>query len=245
MSATKEKMAINVQRHLPVHIAIKMDGNGRWAKKRGMPRLMGHAAGVETLRMTTRYCNKIGIRYLTVYAFSTENWKRPKSEVDGIMKLLKEYLRKEIKNFRNEQIRVRFIGKRAPLSEDIISLMDEAEEMTKNCAGLVLTIALNYGGRQEITEAAKKIAREVVKGSLTIDRIEESTIQDHIFTTGQPDPDLILMPGGEVRISNFLLWQSAYAEYWFSDILWPDFTPTDLEHAIDEYSVRNRRFGNL
>ena len=217
MFSTKEKTIKNVQRRLPVHIAIKMDGNGRWAKAHGMPRLMGHAAGVETLRTITKYCNKIGIRYLTVYAFSTENWKRPKSEVDGIMDLLKEYLRNEIKNFRNEHIRVRFIGKRAPLSDDILKLMDKCEDMTKDGTGLVLNIALNYGGRLEITEAAKQIAREVSEGRLTVDEIEEATIQKHIFTAGQPDPDLILMPGGEVRISNFLLWQSAYAEYWFSE----------------------------
>ncbi len=228
------------QRILPRHIAIIMDGNGRWAKRRSLPRTAGHAAGSKTFKDIARYCNKIGIEYLTVYAFSTENWKRPKTEVDNIMNILRDYL-KDTKNFKNENIRLEFIGDRAPLAEDIKQLMAEAENDSKNATGLHLNIALNYGGRDEIVHAVKKIVQE----GISAEDINEKTISDKLYTAGQPDPDFIIRPSGEYRLSNYLIWQSAYAEYWFSDILWPDFKPRHLEQALKDYSHRNRRFGGV
>ena len=227
-------------RVLPRHIAIIMDGNGRWAKKRSLPRTAGHIAGAKTFKNIARYCNKIGLEYLTVYAFSTENWKRPKQEVDGIMNLLRDYL-KDAENFKNENIKVKFIGDLEPLDEDIKELIKKDEDGSKDATGLNLNIAINYGGRDEITKAVKKIVeRGVTPGSIT-----EDLISDNLYTAGMPDPDFIIRPSGEYRLSNYLIWQSAYAEYWFSDILWPDFTPKHLEKAIDEYNHRNRRFGGV
>lgn len=233
------------QRQLPVHIGIKMDGNGRWAKKRGLPRQAGHAAGSETFKTIARYCNKIGVPYLTVYAFSTENWKRPEAEVAGIMSLLRKNLHDVLTVFRNENIRTRFIGDRTRLDADLQRLMAEAESVSADRTGLRLNIAVNYGGRDEIVEATRAIAREAASGGLSPDAVTPELLAGHLSTAGQPDPDLILMPGAEKRISNFLLWQSAYAEYWFSDILWPDFTPQTLEEAIDDFNRRQRRFGGV
>lgn len=231
---------------LPVHIGIIMDGNGRWAKKRGLPRQAGHAAGAQVFRKITKYCEKIGIQYLTVYAFSTENWSRPKDEVDAIMNLLREYLRESLKDFQSENIRTRFIGDFTPLADDIRELMREAEESTAHKTGMTLNIAINYGGRLEIAQAARSLAEDVKKGTLRPGDITEELLSQRIYTAGQPDPDLILRPSGEYRTSNFLLWQSAYAEYVFmEEILWPDFTAADLDRAIAEYSRRNRRFGGL
>ena len=222
-----------------------MDGNGRWAKKRALPRQAGHRFGTQTFRSITKYCEKCGIRYLTVYAFSTENWKRPKSEVDGIMKLFEEYLRESLADFTKENIRTRFIGDFSPLSPEIRKLMEEAEELTKDKTGLCLNIAINYGGREEITQAARRLAREVADGRISPENINDELFASHLYTGGQPDPDLILRPSGEYRTSNFLLWQSAYAEYIFMDILWPDFKPADLDKALAEYAHRNRRFGGV
>ena len=227
-------------RQLPTHIAIIMDGNGRWAKKRSLPRTAGHAAGSKTFKDIARYCNKIGLKYLTVYAFSTENWKRPKEEIDNIMKIFKEYL-EDTKNFKDENIRLQFIGDRSVLSEDIQRLMKQSEEDSKNATGLHLNIAMNYGGRDEIVHAVKEIVAEGIDSA----DITEQMISDKLYTKGQPDPDFIIRPSGEYRLSNYLIWQSAYAEYWFSDILWPDFKPKDLEKAIDEFNNRNRRFGGI
>lgn len=234
-----KKEQIN-ERILPRHIAIIMDGNGRWAKKRSLPRTAGHVAGAKTFKNIARYCNKIGLEYLTVYAFSTENWKRPKTEVDGIMNLLRDYL-KDAENFKNENIRVKFIGDLEPLDEDIKELIKKDEDGSKDATGLKLNIAINYGGRDEITKAVKKI----IESGVSADTITEETISDNLYTFGMPDPDFIIRPSGEYRLSNYLIWQSAYAEYWFSDILWPDFTPKHLEKAIDEYNHRNRRFGGV
>jgi len=231
--------------NLPVHIGIIMDGNGRWAQKRSLPRQAGHRRGAQTFREITRYCEKIGIKYLTVYAFSTENWRRPKPEVDGLMKLFKEYLEESLTDFRNENIRTRFIGDISALSPDIRELMREAEELTKDKTGLCLNIAINYGGREELANAAKRIARDVAEGRLSVDEITEEQFEKYLYTAGQPDPDLILRPSGEYRTSNFLLWQSAYAEYVFMDVLWPDFKPDDLDRALHEYAKRNRRFGGV
>ena len=230
----------DVELGLPTHIAIIMDGNGRWAKKRSLPRTAGHAAGSKTFKDIARYCNKIGLKYLTVYAFSTENWKRPKEEVDNIMKIFREYL-EDTKNFKEENIQLQFIGDRSVLDPDIQRLMKESEEESKDATGLHLNIALNYGGRDEIVHAVKEIVAEGVDAN----DITEQMISDKLYTKGQPDPDFIIRPSGEYRLSNYLIWQSAYAEYWFSDILWPDFKPKDLDKAIDEFNKRNRRFGGV
>ncbi len=228
------------ERILPDHIAIIMDGNGRWAKNRSLPRTAGHAAGSKNFKDIARYCNKIGLKYLTVYAFSTENWKRPKEEVDNIMKIFKEYL-EDAKNFKDENIQVQFIGDRSVLDEDIQRLMKESEDASCDATGLHLNIAINYGGRDEIVHAVKNI----VDSGIDAKDITEKTITDSLYTAGQPDPDFIIRPSGEYRLSNYLIWQSAYAEYWFSDILWPDFKPKDLDRAIEEFNKRNRRFGGV
>lgn len=228
------------QRILPTHIAIIMDGNGRWAKKHSLPRTAGHAAGSKNFKDIARYCNKIGLKYLTVYAFSTENWKRPKEEVDNIMKIFREYL-EDAKNFKDENIQVQFIGDRSALDKDIQRLMKESEDASANATGLHLNIAINYGGRDEIVHAVKQI----ISNNTSAQDITEQTISNNLYTAGQPDPDFIIRPSGEYRLSNYLIWQSAYAEYWFSDILWPDFKPKDLEKAIEEFNHRNRRFGGL
>ncbi len=220
----KKKQA---ERALPTHIAIIMDGNGRWAKKRGMPRSAGHVAGAKTFKNIARYCNKIGLKYLTVYAFSTENWKRPEDEVNGIMNLLRDYL-KDAENFKDENIRVRFIGDLEPLADDIKALINKNVEGSKNATGLTLNIAINYGGRDEITNAVK----EIVKQGVAPEDITEDTISNNLYTKDCPDPDFIIRPSGEYRLSNYLIWQSAYAEYWFSDILWPDFTPKHFQKGI-------------
>jgi len=225
---------------LPQHIAIIMDGNGRWAKKRGLPRSAGHVAGAKTFKSIARYCNKIGLKYLTVYAFSTENWKRPADEVNGIMNLLRDYLR-DAENFKDENIRVRFIGDRAPLADDIKALMAKNEEDSKNATGLTLYIAINYGGRDEIVKAVQKIVASGVSAS----DVNEQLISNSLYTHDCPDPDFIIRPSGEYRLSNYLIWQSAYSEFWYSDVLWPDFTDKDLEKAIDDFSNRNRRFGGI
>lgn len=237
MSIFKKKEQTRV---LPTHIAIIMDGNGRWAKKRSLPRTAGHVAGAKTFKNIARYCNKIGLKYLTVYAFSTENWKRPESEVKGIMNLLRDYL-KDAENFKDENIKVNFIGDRTPLAEDIKELMKKNEEGSKDATGLTLNIAINYGGRDEITNAVKKIVNSGVKA----EDVTEDLISQNLYTYDIPDPDFIIRPSGEYRLSNYLIWQSAYSEYWFSDILWPDFTPRHLEKAINDYNHRNRRFGGV
>ncbi len=231
---------------LPVHIAIIMDGNGRWAKQRGLPRYAGHVTGAKVFRTITKHCEKRGIRYLTVYAFSTENWKRPQKEVDAIMDLLRDYLKESLADFKTENIRTRFIGDRTVLAPDIQALMAEAEESTAHKTGMTLNIALNYGGRLELTQAMVQMAREVQAGTLSPEEIDETTVERHLYTAGQPDPDLILRPSGEYRLSNYLIWQAAYAEYVFmDDILWPDFKPDDLDAALLEYARRNRRFGGI
>lgn len=231
---------------IPRHIGIIMDGNGRWAKKRGLPRQAGHAAGARVFRTITKECEKRGVECLTVYAFSTENWKRPKEEVDAIMNLLRDYLKESLKDFKKENIRTRFIGDFAPLAQDIRDLMAEAEESTAHKTGMTLNIAINYGGRLELVQAARQLAQDVQEGRLSPDKIDEAAINERLYTAGQPDPDLILRPSGEYRLSNFLIWQSAYAEYVFmDDILWPDFSAADLDRAIAEYSRRHRRFGGV
>ena len=230
---------------LPEHIGIIMDGNGRWAKKRGLPRSAGHTAGAQVFRKIARYCSNIGIRYLTVYAFSTENWKRPKDEDDALMRLFKDYLEEAIRDFKDDSIILRFIGDRSAFSPELIALMEENETESKDRDGMVLNIAMNYGGRAELITAMRQMAREAADGTLDPDSIDEQVVSDHLYTKGEPDPDLIIRPSGENRTSNFLLWQSAYAEYVIMDVLWPDFKEKDLDAALIEYAKRNRRFGGV
>ena len=239
----KSRTAAIDPKRLPVHIAIIMDGNGRWAKKRGLPRSAGHSAGASTFKSIARYCNQIGIRYLTVYAFSTENWKRSQDEVEGIMNLLREYLI-DSANFKGENIRLKFIGDLSRLAPDILELIDKAEKDSEDATGLQVNIALNYGGRDEIVHAVRDIAKNVLQGSLNAEDITEQTVSDNLYTADMPDPDLVIRPSGEYRLSNYLIWQTAYAEFWFTDVLWPDFSKKDLDEAIISFSKRDRRFGN-
>ena len=230
---------------LPAHLGIIMDGNGRWAKKRGLPRSAGHTTGAAVFKKITRYASSIGIRYLTVYAFSTENWSRPQDEVGALMILFKKYLQDSLRDFRNDDIKVRFIGDTSKFSPDLKKLIEETREVCKDRTGMVLNIAMNYGGRAEIVNAVHNIAENVQKGMLSPEEIDEKLISSYMDTAGQPDPDLIIRPSGEHRISNFLLWQSAYTEYVTMDILWPDFLPENLNWALQEYEHRNRRFGGV
>lgn len=233
------------ERVLPKHIGIIMDGNGRWAKKRGLPRSAGHSAGAANFKAITRYCSSIGIQYLTVYAFSTENWKRPPEEVKTLMSLFYQYLEDALRDFLNENIKVCFLGDVSVFPPELQRVIKETTEVSRDHTGMVLNVALNYGARAEITRAVQQLALDVKNGKLSPDQIDDAMISEHLYTAGQPDPDLIIRPSGEYRISNFLLWQSAYAEYIIMDILWPDFRPKDLEKALDEYSNRNRRFGGI
>ncbi|HAN44029.1 MAG TPA: isoprenyl transferase [Ruminococcaceae bacterium] len=229
---------------MPVHIGIIMDGNGRWAKKRGLPRKAGHKQGAEALKKISDYCLKIGIKYLTVYAFSTENWSRPKDEVDSIIDLLRSFF-KEVSNYSDKNAKINFIGDINPLPDDIKQSIEKIQNDTAHNNGFVMNIAFNYGGRNEIVNAVKKIAAMVANNELQADSITEETISNNIYTCGQPDPDLIIRPSGEYRLSNFLLWQSAYSELVFMNVLWPDFTTDNLDSAIEQYRLRNRRFGGI
>lgn len=229
---------------LPKHIGIIMDGNGRWAKKRGLPREMGHQKGSEVFMDIARYCKKIGISVLTVYTFSTENWKRPQHEVDAIMNMLRKYL-SNIEKYRKDHIRLQIIGDKGGLSEDLQKAIQHAEEESRSFDSLLVNMAINYGGREEILHAARTLARRCMLGELNPEEITEETFASSLYTSDMPDPDLIIRPSGEERLSNFLLWQSAYSELIFMDILWPDFTPEHLNTALWEYKNRNRRFGGV
>ena len=227
---------------LPRHIAIIMDGNGRWAKKRGLPRKAGHAAGAETFRKIATYCKDIGIEYLTVYAFSTENWKRPADEVQAIMNLLEKYLYEAIEKMERDKVKMKFFGDTTVLSPKLQSLIAKTEEISKRFKGVQVNICLNYGGRDEILRAARAYAEEYKNsgGELT-----EEKFSSLLFSGGMPDPDLIIRPSGELRLSNFLLWQAAYSEFYFTDVLWPDFSEQELDKAIAAFQGRNRRFGGV
>ena len=229
----------------PVHVAIIMDGNGRWAASRGLPRLEGHRRGVEALRRTIRASIELGIRYLTVFSFSSENWKRPPEEVSDLMGLLKRFIRNDLANLHANGVRVRILGSRERLSDDIASLLNEAENLTHANTGLTLVVAFNYGSRQEIAAAAASIARDVAAGRLAPADVTEATLAQRLGTSDIPDPDLVIRTSGEMRLSNFLLWQAAYAEYVFTPTLWPDFDRATLEAAIAEFRCRDRRFGGL
>jgi len=228
---------------VPRHVAIIMDGNGRWARARGLPRTIGHREGAEALRRTVRAAAEFGVDYLTVFGFSSENWKRPPEEVTDLMGLLRLYLRKEIAEIDKNGVRLRVIGDRDRLSDDIIQLIEDAERRTAGNTRLNLTVALSYGSRAEIVRAAQQLAKAVLAGSLDPEDIDEASFQRHLFTSEIPDPDLVIRTSGEKRISNFLLWQSAYAEYVFVDKLWPDFAGEDLKSAITEFGSRKRRYG--
>lgn len=241
----RKKKAESVPRKIPVNLGIIMDGNGRWAKKRGLPRTAGHVTGAQVFRKITKYCEKCGVRYLTVYAFSTENWRRPQDEVDSIMNLLRQYLKESLADFQHENIVVRFIGNRDELAPDIRELIEESERSTAHKTGMTLNIALNYGGQQEITAAARSLADKVANGELRPQDIDEKMLEHALYTAEQPPVDLVLRPSGEYRLSNFLIWQSAYAEFVFMDVLWPDFKEEDLDRAFEEYARRDRRFGGV
>ena len=231
--------------HLPVHIGIIMDGNGRWAQKRFLPRSAGHRAGAQNFRTITRYCSKIGIRYLTVYAFSTENWNRPKDEVDALMKLLRNYMKTCLKTAAKNDMKVRVIGDLSGLDEDIRSRILELEEATKENGGLNFQIAINYGSRDEILRAVRKAAADCRDGKLEPEDIDEKVFDHYLDTHDIPDPDLLIRTSGEQRLSNYLLWQLAYTEFYFTDVLWPDFTKKELEKAIEQYNRRDRRYGGV
>lgn len=225
---------------LPNHIGIIMDGNGRWAKKRALPRSAGHKAGANVFKQISKECGRLEIPFVTFYAFSTENWKRPKEEVDALMKLFKDYLLDAEKNFsETDNLQLKFIGEKEGLSDELLELMERSEEKTKVHTGTVVNFAINYGGRQEIVHAVHELA----KSGKNMLEINEDDISEHLYTKGQFDPDIIIRPSGEQRLSNFLLWQAAYSEFWYSDVLWPDFKVSDLHRCLHDYEKRNRRFG--
>ena len=231
--------------NIPQHIAIIMDGNGRWAKAQGKIRTYGHQAGAETLKKIVRAADKIGIKVISAYAFSTENWKRPVTEVNFIMELLSRYLTNEIDEFKENNVQVRFIGSQEGLSEIVKQKMAHAVAETKENTGIILNLAINYGGQAEILQAVKSIAQEAANGNIAVDEITNEVFEQHLYTKGLPAPDLLIRPGGDLRISNFLLWQIAYAEIWTTDVYWPDFSEEHLLQAIRAFQGRERRFGGL
>lgn len=231
--------------HLPRHVAIIMDGNGRWAKRRGLPRTAGHAQGAETFRTIATYCKEIGLDYLTVYAFSTENWKRPEEEVRTIMGLLKKYLLEAVGRMERDRVKMKFFGDLSVLDEDLRELCRQTEEISTHYEGCQVNICLNYGGRDEILRAARAFALDCVEGKADPNHLTQEAFSGYLFSAGVPDPDLIIRPSGELRLSNFLPWQSAYAEFYFSDVLWPDFSKADLLKAIAEFQHRSRRYGGV
>lgn len=239
---THEKIDPN---NLPLHIGVIMDGNGRWAAKRHLPRSTGHRAGADTFEKIVKYCDKIGIKAITAYAFSTENWNRPEAEVDNLMNLLYNYLQMAEEKFAGTNVVLRVIGDRSALSDKINDAIDHAIGVTDGNNGIILNMALNYGGRDEIVRAAKTAAENAVSGKISPDDISEKYLDSLMYTADNPPVDLIIRPSGEMRLSNFMLWQAAYAEFWYSDINWPDFSEKDMERAIIDYQKRNRRFGRI
>jgi len=240
----KKKQAWEPDR-LPCHIAIIMDGNGRWAAKRVLPRSAGHAAGAETFRRVATYCKDIGIKYLTVYAFSTENWKRPDSEIGAIMELLEKYLHEALSKMERDRVKMKFFGDVSVLSPELQKLISEASELSQKFEGVQVNICVNYGGRDEILRAAENYARDVAQGRLPCDGLTEEIFSQYMYSSGIPDPDLIIRPSGEMRLSNFLQWQSAYSEFYFTDVLWPDFNERELDRAIISFQSKDRRYGGI
>ena len=237
-------MALSEKTKPPRHIAIIMDGNGRWAKQRGLPRTAGHAAGAEAFRRIANYCRTLGVEYLTVYAFSTENWKRSSEEVAGIMKLLRRYLEEALRDMEKNRVRFFFFGDLTKLSPELQALCDRAQKQSEDY-DVQVNFCLNYGGRDEIVQAARRFAQDVADGIHQPGELTEEAFSSYLYSAEVPDPELIIRPSGEKRTSNFLLWQSAYSEYVFMNVLWPDFSPADLDAAIEEYHRRNRRFGGV
>lgn len=231
--------------NIPEHIAIIMDGNGRWAQKRKLPRKIGHKAGVETIRNIVKECSNLGVKYLTLYAFSTENWKRPEDEVSALMNLLVTYLRNELEELHNNDVIINYIGDIEELPAKCINELVKSKEKTKNNKGLTLNLALNYGSRDEIIKAMKNLYSDIECKKMTINDVNEKIFSNYLYTTDMPDPDLLIRTSGEKRLSNFLLWQLSYTEFWFTDVLWPDFTGNHLREAIKEVQNRERRFGGI
>lgn len=240
----KEKNIVDFE-NLPQHIGIIMDGNGRWAKKRGLPRSSGHAAGAKTFERIVEDAGNIGIKIVTVYAFSTENWNRPKEEINALMALLEDYLDNGLNRLAGRDVKIHFIGDMSAFSESFQKKLMHMEKATEQNSGLLLNVALNYGGRSEIIHSVKKLIGQALEGKIKAEDITEKDIEKNLYTSGQADPDLIIRPSGEYRLSNFMLWQGAYSEFWFSNCLWPDFTKKDLLQAISDYQKRNRRFGGV
>lgn len=230
---------------LPRHVAIIMDGNGRWAKRRGLPRTAGHAAGAENFRTIATYCKEIGLEYLTVYAFSTENWKRPAEEVSAIMGLLKKYLLEAIGRMERDRVKMCFFGDLSPLPEELRLLCEQTREISKHYEGVQVNICLNYGGRDELLRAARAFALDCAEGRADPNHLTEAAFSRYLYSGGVPDPDLVIRPSGELRLSNFLLWQSAYSEFYYTDALWPDFSKDELHRALAAYQARSRRFGGV
>lgn len=226
---------------IPQHIAVIMDGNGRWASQRGLPRLAGHRAGTENIRAIVSEASRLGVRYLTLYAFSTENWNRPSLEVQGLMQILSDFIDRETQNLHAQQVRLRHIGRLAGLNPLLARKVEQAVALTHANSGLTLAIAFNYGGRADIVDAV----RQIVASGIDATQIDEQMISSHLSTSGMPDPDMVIRTSGERRLSNFLIWQAAYSEYWFTPVFWPDFRPEHLQQAISEYGKRSRRFGGL
>ena len=242
--AKNEKINLGENVSVPVHVGVIMDGNGRWAKKRGMPRKFGHREGAKTFRAITRHAKALGIQYITYYAFSTENWKRPKDEVEAIIELFREYI-VDVRNYIGEEVRVLFLGDKSIFDEDLQKKMNDLEEDTKDNREMTMLLAINYGGRDEIVHAAKILADKAADGEISPEDITEETFGANLYTRDVPDVDLLIRPSGELRISNFLIWQSAYAEFYFTDVLWPDFSEKELEAALIDYAGRSRRFGGV
>jgi undecaprenyl diphosphate synthase len=226
---------------IPQHIAVIMDGNGRWARQRGLPRIAGHRAGTENIRAIVSEAEKIGVRYLTLYAFSTENWNRPSLEVQGLMQILSDFIDRETRNLHEQQVRLRHLGRLEGLSPLLVRKVNYAVELTRENTGLTLAIAFNYGGRADIVDAVRRI----VEAGISADQVTDAVLGQHLTTAGMPDPDMVIRTSGERRLSNFLIWQAAYSEYWFTPVFWPDFRPEHLHQAIGEYGRRERRFGGL
>lgn len=241
---TKEEISLDMN-NIPKHIAIIMDGNGRWAKQRNLPRSLGHKAGVETVREIVKECSKLGVKYLTLYVFSTENWKRPAEEVNSLMKMLARYLKSETDELDSNNVIINSIGDVSKLPQKCREELESSYERTKNNTGMVLNLALNYGGRSDIVNAVKKIVTDLRNKKISENDINEEMFSNYLYTAGMPDPDLIIRPSGEKRISNFLLWQCSYSEFWYSNINWPDFKKEDLHRAIYDYQNRDRRFGGI
>ncbi|MCD7792969.1 MAG: di-trans,poly-cis-decaprenylcistransferase [Oscillospiraceae bacterium] len=240
---SKKEAERSAERVVPRHIAIILDGNGRWAKKRGLPRTAGHAVGAETMRKIATYCRDIGVKYLSLYVFSTENWNRPPEEVAELMRLLEKYLYEAIEDMEKNHLRIVIFGDKSRLSPKIRSLIERTDEISSHIEGFQVNLCLNYGGRDEIVRAARRYAQDVAEGRAN--DIDEAGFAQYLYSAGLPDPELLIRPGGEMRTSNFLMWQLAYSEMYFVDTLWPDFTPHDIDKAIDEYLRRDRRFGKV